>query len=48
MGNDDELRLLGLDERGDVVQSELDNDGLGAKLSLRDLSLGGSLNERSR
>ena len=44
VSDDDKLSLLGLDQRGDVVQAELDDNGLGAELSLGQLTLGGSLN----
>jgi hypothetical protein len=43
VSDDDKLGLLGLDQVGDVVQTILDNNGLGAELLLGELTLGGSL-----
>jgi hypothetical protein len=43
VSDDHKLGLLGLDERRDVVDAELDDNGLGAELSLGQLSLGSLL-----
>ena len=44
MSDDHKLGLLGLNKSSDVVQSILDDNGLGSKLGLGELALGGGLN----